>query len=80
MSLTEMKKSIDEVIERECKQGTKTALKGLCCSCGLGLFLYLYGQCVLKTGRHLGRIDVLSMYRKAVNEVEAKSINEDNKN
>lgn len=80
MSLTEMKKNLDEVIERECKQGTKTALKGLCCSCGLGLLLYLYGQCVLETGRQLGRIDILSMLRKAVNEVEVASINEDNKN
>lgn len=71
MSLTEMKKSFDEANERECKQGTKSALLGIGCSFGLGVILYLYGQCVLKTGRHLGRMDVLNTLSKAADELNS---------
>ena len=71
MSLTEIKKSFDEANERECKQGMKSALFGIGCSFGLGFILYLYEQCVLKTGRHLGRMDVLNQLSEAADELNS---------
>lgn len=79
MSLTEIKKCFKEATEREGKQGGSSALKAMGSMAIFSIFAGLYGAHMLDTGRHLGRMDVLSNLHKATEELE--SINEDiNKN